>query len=243
MKERLQKLIARSGMASRRTAEEWIETGLVQVNGEVAGLGDKADLSRDRVVVKGRRLEVAEEKITVLLNKPRGYVTTMHDPQQRKTVTELVQDIPARLFPVGRLDLNTEGLLLLTNDGDLAQIIAHPRFYVRKTYLVKARGQFTTATRNELEQGVKLADGLTAAAQVARVRRHGANVWFELTLHEGRNRQVRRMCEAVGLSVVRLKRIKLAMLDLGGVETGRYRRLNAAEIAMLKKINKHKNIS
>jgi len=235
MRERLQKLISQAGMASRRTAERWIEEGRVQVNGATAHLGDQANPQTDQILVNGRRLQPVSEKVTVLLNKPRGYVTTMKDPQGRKKVTDLIADIPQRLFPIGRLDFNTEGLLLLTNDGELSQVLSHPRHHVEKTYLVKARGILTADMRNRLEQGVQLDDGITAPAKVKKYRVTGSGCWFELTIYEGRNRQVRRMCEALELTVVRLKRIRLAMLDLGGVPTGRYRQLTSDEVRLLRK--------
>lgn len=237
MAERIQKLISQAGLASRREAERWIEEGKVLLNGRKAGLGDRADLTVDKVEVAGRALQVAEKKITVLLNKPRGYISTLKDPGERRLVTELVADIPARLFPIGRLDYNTEGLLLLSNDGDLALRLTHPRHHVKKTYLVKGRGRLTSDMIGQLEQGVMIDQYKTAPAQVAKVRNSATTCWFELTISEGKNRQVRRMCDAIGISVVRLKRIGLGGLDLGGLETGRYRLLSAAEIARLKKIN------
>ncbi|PLY02918.1 MAG: pseudouridine synthase [Desulfuromonas sp.] len=235
MRERVQKLISRAGLASRRTAERWIEEGRVQINGVTAQLGAQADPKTDHVVVNGKQLKPVTEKLTVLLNKPRGYVTTMKDPQGRKKVTDLITDIPQRLFPIGRLDYNTEGLLLLTNDGDLSQGLSHPRHHVEKIYLVKARGVLTAEMRKRLEQGVELDDGITAPAKVKNYRVTGSGCWFELSIHEGRNRQVRRMCEALDLTVVRLKRIRLAMLDLSGVPSGRYRVLTPDEIRLLRK--------
>ena len=236
MKERLQKLISQAGLASRRKAESWIEEGRVILNGRQAQLGDRAELGIDQVVVNGHALAKAEEKITVLLNKPRGYVSTLHDPQGRRLVTQLVGDIPQRLFPVGRLDYNTEGLLLLTNDGNLAQKLSHPSHHVDKTYLVKVRGELTELMKKSLEQGLPLADGVTAPAKVHGCRTVGSNSWFELTIHEGRNRQVRRMCEKLDLTVVRLKRIKLGPLTLGDLSPGRYRVVTKDEIRKLEKI-------
>jgi 23S rRNA pseudouridine2605 synthase len=236
MKERLQKLIAAAGLASRREAERWIVAGRVTVNGEAAALGESADPARDRIEVDGRPLLVAERKYYVLLNKPSGYVTTLHDPEGRPVVTDLLRDIPARLHPVGRLDLTTEGLLLLTNDGELTHRLAHPRHEVEKTYLVRVRGALSAAERRQLEQGVVLDDGLTAPARVEKVRVTGSHSWLEITIREGRNRQVRRMCEAVGHQVSRLKRIRLAFLELGVLPPGKYRMLSAAEVARLKKL-------
>ncbi len=236
MKERLQKLIAAAGLASRRQAERWIAAGRITVNGRPAGLGDQADAERDRIEVDGRPLRLEQPKVYLLLNKPAGYVTTACDPQGRKVVSDLLRDVKVRVFPVGRLDLNTEGLLLLTNDGDLAARLTHPRHQVAKTYLVRVRGALTAASRQRLEEGVKLDDGLTAPAKVAKVRSSGSHTWLELTINEGRNRQVRRMCEAVGHSVSRLKRIGLAFLLLEGLRVGQYRQLTAAEVKRLKKL-------
>jgi 23S rRNA pseudouridine2605 synthase len=235
MEERLQKLISQSGLASRRQAEKWIEEGKVLLNGRPAKLGERADLKTDRVQVNGRMLTSAQEKITVLLNKPRGYVSTLKDPEGLKLVTDLLVDIPQRLFPVGRLDFNTEGLLLLTNDGELAQHVSHPRYHVEKTYLVRIRGSLTAPMAKQFEQGLVLDDGKTAPAKIENIRTSGSSCWFELTIHEGKNRQVRRMCEALGLTVIRLKRIRLGFLDLKNVTTGRYRRLSDSEIERLRK--------
>ncbi len=171
-----------------------------------------------------------------MLNKPRGYVSTLKDPEGRRLVTDLVENVPERLFPVGRLDYNTEGLLLLTNDGDLAQHLSHPRNHVDKTYLVKVRGDLSRSLIQRLETGIELEDGMTAAAKVSNVRGAGPHCWFELTIHEGRNRQVRRMCEKLGLSVLRLKRIQLGFLTLGELKSGSFRHLSSAETRKLKQI-------
>jgi 23S rRNA pseudouridine2605 synthase len=236
MKERLQKLIAAAGLASRREAERWISAGRITVNGRTAAIGDQADVERDRIEVDGRPLRLEQPKVYLLLNKPTGYVTTARDPQGRKVVADLLKDIKVRVFPVGRLDLNTEGLLLLTNDGDLAARLTHPRHQVTKTYLVRVRGTLTTSSRRRLEEGVTLDDGPTAPAKVSKVRSSGSHTWFEITISEGRNRQVRRMCEAVGHSVSRLKRVGLAFLLLEGLPVGQYRPLTNGEIKRLKKL-------
>jgi len=235
MKQRLQKLIAAAGLASRREAERWIAAGRVTVNGAIAAVGDSADPASDRIEVAGRLLASGERKYYVLLNKPVGYVTTVSDPEGRPVVTDLVRDVPARLYPVGRLDLTTEGLLLLTNDGELAHRLAHPRHAVEKTYLVRVRGILSDAARARLTEGVMLEDGLTAPARVDNVRKAGSHTWLEITIHEGRNRQVRRMCEAVGHPVSRLKRIRLGFLELAELPVGKYRLLSAAEVARLKR--------
>lgn len=233
MQERLQKLIASAGLGSRREAEEWIAAGLVSINDRVATLGEKADPHKDRILVKGRPLPRAEEKVYLLLHKPAGYVTTLSDPEGRPIVTDLLKNCAARVFPVGRLDAATEGLLLLTNDGALAQRLAHPRHKVEKTYLVKVRGLLSDEARRQLEKGVKLEDGLTLPALVEKVRTTAGNTWFELVLREGRNRQVRRMCEALGYPVVRLKRLRVGFLELGGLGVGQYRCLTRREISRL----------
>jgi 23S rRNA pseudouridine2605 synthase len=236
MAERIQKLIAQAGLASRRQAEVWIGQGKVLLNGHPAQLGARADLGVDEVVVNGRKLAGGEDKITVLLNKPRGYISTLKDPQGRKLVTDLVTDLPQRLFPVGRLDFNTEGLLLLTNDGDLSQRLSHPRHHVEKTYLLKVRGDLSQEKIQQLQDGVILNDGKTLPAKVDQLKIGRATSWFELTIREGRNRQVRRMCEALELQVVRLKRIKIAFLELGNLATGRYRVLTAQEVKALRNL-------
>lgn len=236
MKQRLQKLIAAAGLASRREAERWIEAGQVTVNGRVATLGESADPASDEVAVRGKPLAPAGRHYYVLLYKPVGYVSTRRDPQGRPVVTELVKVIPERLYPVGRLDLNTEGLLLLTNDGQLAHRLMHPSHQVDKTYLVRVRGSLSPSERKRLETGVRLEDGITAPARVENLRRSGSHTWFELTIREGRNRQVRRMCEALGHPVSRLKRIRIAFLQLGDLTPGTFRHLTSSEIARLQKL-------
>ncbi len=235
MKERLQKLISQAGIMSRRRAEEAIRQGKVTIDGRVAQLGESADPTRQQIRVAGKLLSFDGKTLTLMLNKPTGYICSMHDPQGRALAVALVPEHFGRLYPVGRLDYNTEGLLLLTNDGALAQHLAHPRHHVAKTYLVKVRGELNEERRSRLEKGLELEDGMTAPARVDAVRCSGRNCWFELTLHEGRNRQVRRMCEAVGLPVVRLKRVALGTLRLGELATGRCRPLSAKELQDLKK--------
>jgi 23S rRNA pseudouridine2605 synthase len=236
VKERLQKLIAAAGLASRREAETWISAGRVSVNGRIASLGDSADPEKDRVEVDGRPLLGEGRKYYLLLNKPVGYVSTRRDPEGRPVVTDLVSEIPARLYPVGRLDLNTEGLLLMTNDGALANRLAHPRHQVEKTYLVRVRGTLSRETLERLEGGVLLEDGMTAPARVDKVRTATSHSWFHLTIREGRNRQVRRMCEAVGFQVSRLKRIRIAFLEIDELPSGKFRHLTPQEVARLKKL-------
>ncbi|PLX87336.1 MAG: pseudouridine synthase [Desulfuromonas sp.] len=235
MSEKLQKIMSRAGLTSRRRAEEWIAQGRVTVNGIVATLGDRADPACDKICVDGRVLQESGRRVVVLLNKPRGYVCTLSDPQGRRLVTDLVQEVPERLYPVGRLDYNSEGLLLLTNDGELANHLMHPRHHIEKCYLVKVRGLVTPQTLATLSKGVTLEDGLTAPAVAQNLRHSGSYSWFEIVLHEGKNRQVRRMCEAVGHDVLRLKRIRIDILQIGSLGAGSFRRLTDAEVAHLRR--------
>jgi len=236
LKERLQKLLAQAGIASRRAAEELIRQGRVRLNGRIAEIGASADPLLDRIEIDGRPLTVKQEPVYLLLHKPSGYITSLSDPGGRKLVSELVADVPQRVFPVGRLDLTTEGLLLMTNDGDLAYRLTHPRHEIPKTYLVRVRGRISQEQQRRLEQGVDLDDGPTAPASLSAVRAGDSHSWFEITIHEGRNRQVRRMCEAVGLPVSRLKRIRFAFLELARLPVGRYRHLRPDEVRRLKSL-------
>lgn len=232
---RLQKVLAEAGLASRREAERWIEQGRVTVNGQKATLGQQADPCRDRIEVDGKPLQSVQVKTTYLLYKPAGYVTTVKDPEGRQTVMKFLDGVPGRVFPVGRLDLNTEGLLLVTNDGDLAQKLMHPSHQVEKTYLVKVRGKIDPEAIKKLSGGLRLDDGPTAPAKVEKVRHSRNNSWFELTLQEGRNRQVRRMCQAVGFPVSSLKRVRLGFLTLKGMRPGDVRALTQSEIRRLRR--------
>lgn len=230
MKERLQKIIAAAGITSRRAAEEMMLAGQVAVNGiVVTELGTKADPYVDLITVDGNPVKPAEKLYYVLLHKPAGYVTSLKDPEGRNLVTELVEDIGARLFPVGRLDYNSEGLLLLTNDGAWANRLMHPRHQVDKEYHVRVRGKADPQQIKRLAEGVELEDGLASGATVRLLKADQNNDWLSITIREGRNRQVRRMCAAVGLSVVRLRRIRYGNLTLGGLNPGEYRMLTVAE--------------
>lgn len=227
--ERLQKIIARAGLCSRRKAEELILAGRVTVDGKIIReLGAKAD-STQKICVDGKPLKICAEKIYILLNKPRGYVSTVSDERGRKTVLELL-NTSERVYPVGRLDLNSEGLLILTNDGDLTNALIHPRFEIKKTYRAKISGDVTEEKLDKLRAGIELDDGLTAPAEIYLLDDN----WVEITIHEGRNRQVRRMFAAIGCDVKRLRRIKFANLTLEGVGVGKYRYLTAEEVAQLK---------
>jgi 23S rRNA pseudouridine2605 synthase len=230
--ERLQKVLARAGLGSRRVCEELIADGRVTVNGDVARLGRRVDPKHDAVALDGVPVIVRDDLVYYLLNKPTGYVSTASDPEGRPTVVELVPDTP-RVFPVGRLDYDTEGLLLLTNDGDLTHLLTHPSFGVVKTYLAEVEGEPTPAAVRALREGVELDDGRTAPARVKVVQRRGATSAMELGLHEGRNRQVRRMCEAVGHPVVRLVRTRIGPLRDGSLKPGTWRALDPAEVRAL----------
>ena len=235
MEERLQKIISRAGIASRRKAEEMIAAGRVTVDGTVVREpGTKADAASVRIAVDGKLLPREEQRVYFLLNKPKGYVSTAADERGRRTVLDLIPVKKTRIYPIGRLDQNTEGLLLLTNDGTLTQALLHPRFLVHKTYRAKVAGDLTPEALKKLRGGIELADGRTAPAEVRvyGTTDKGLNE-VEVTLHEGRNRQVRRMFEAVGCDVRSLKRTRFAQLTLDGVKRGAYRPLTKAEVREL----------
>lgn len=233
MKERLQKLIASAGLCARRTAEEWIAAGRVCVNGAVASLGDRADPETDTVTVDGAPLPGKPGAVYLMLNKPRGYVTTLSDEYGRRTAAELVADCGVRVYPVGRLDRDSEGLLLFTNDGELAQRLLHPRHQVDKVYLVTVRGDIRGAAER-LMAITQLNGEPIAPAQAAEVSRHEGQAVLRVTIHQGKNRQVRRMCAQIGLHVVRLQRIQEDSLLLGDLPAGKWRYLTDQELQGLK---------
>lgn len=233
MEERLQKLIAAAGLCSRRTAEVWLTTGRVQVNGQRAQLGDKADPGRDRITVDGKPLDRPANMVYLLLNKPRGYVTTLSDEKGRHTVAELVADAGVRVFPVGRLDMDSEGLLLLTNDGALMQRLLHPSHEVNKTYLVTVAGNIQGAAEH-LSHITDLGGEPICPAQVETLREMGGQAVLSVTIHEGKNRQIRRMCAQCGLSVRRLQRIREHALELGDLPSGTWRSLTEDEVHVLR---------
>jgi len=234
MQERLQKILAKAGLSSRRSAETMITEGRVMVNGKVVTeLGTKSDPEADKITLDGKPVSVSKKRVYLILNKPAGYVTTLSDPGGRPVVTGLIKDIKERVFPVGRLDFNTEGLLLLTNDGEWANTLAHPSHEVEKEYLVKIRGDLSPDKIAQLSEGIKLEDGWTAPAKVDIIRVLEKNVWFTIVIHEGRYRQVRRMCEAIGLPLVKLKRIRYGKILLGELKAGEYRVLDPSEAKLL----------
>ncbi len=231
MLERLQKILSAAGIASRRAAEEIIIAGRVAVNGKVVTeLGSRADPAQDRITVDGKAIRSEGVRSYIILNKPVGYVTTLKDPQGRPVVTDLLKGVKERVYPVGRLDYNTEGVLLLTNDGELANRLAHPRHEVEKEYMVRVRGSVAPEQLQHLGAGVDLEDGRSAPAIVKLSRESENNTWISITIHEGRYRQVRRMCEGVGLSVVRLKRTRYGILEAGDMKPGEFRFLSPAEV-------------
>jgi pseudouridine synthase len=236
--ERLQKYMSRHGIASRRSCEEIIAAGKVKVNGKtVTSPGVTVDPSRDRVEVDGRILALPEKKVYIILHKPRGYISTVSDPGGRKKVTDLLDGIKERIYPVGRLDSDSEGLLILTNDGDLTFSLTHPGHKVPKTYRVRVKGIPGQRDLEKLSQGIMLEEGVTAPAEVSVIDIRNGNALLELTIHEGRNRQIKRMIEKIGHEVIRLKRIKIGGLSLGDLKPGQFRHLRDSEVRRLKNLS------
>ena len=228
--ERIQKVLARAGVASRRAIEEMIVRGRIRVNGERVELGRRIDSSKDLVEVDGSRVPLAADLVYYLMNKPVGVVTTASDEEGRETVMDLLDDVDARIYPVGRLDLDSEGAVLLTNDGDLALRLTHPRFGVSKTYLAEVEGSVKDKTARQLARGVELEDGVTGPAKARLIERAPGGTLIEITLSEGRNRQIRRMLESVGHPVRRLVRTAIGPLMLGRLKPATYRRLKPEEV-------------
>ena len=232
MEQRLQKLIAAAGLCSRRRAEEWLEAGRVTVNGRAARVGDKADPERDDVRLDGAPLQRQARSVCILLNKPRGYVTTLSDERGRPTVAELVRGVPERVYPVGRLDMDSEGLLLLTNDGALTQRLLHPSFRIDKTYEVNVSG-FQPDSAAVLSAVRELDGEPVSPAQVTVLSRSGERARLSVVIHEGKNRQIRRMCAQCGLTVRRLRRVQEHTLTLGSLPPGKWRYLTREELDAL----------
>ena len=230
---RLQKYIAMCGVASRRKAEELIEKGVVKVNGEkITELGTKVEIGADTVMVNGNIIKTEQKKYYIMLNKPVGYVSTVHDQFERPSVLDLVE-LKSRLFPVGRLDYDTSGLLLLTNDGDFTYKVTHPKFQMNKTYIAVIRGRITIAGLNRLRRGVKIEDYTTSPAEVEILEAKDGYTQIKITIHEGKNRQVRKMFESVGCKVVELERISIGDIILGNLPLGRWRHLTSHEVNYL----------
>ncbi len=235
MKERLQKIIARSGIASRRAAERMIQEGRVSVNQRsVTALGTKADERKDEIRIDGKLIAVNPLHIYLMLHKPRGFVTTLKDPQGRPIVTDLIKGIQERVFPVGRLDYDSEGLLLLTNDGEFAYKVQHPKFEISKTYMVKIKGTLSGEEMKTLKEGVQLQDGLVKPLRIGMEKKNKKNSWIEMTISEGRNRVVRRFFESIERPVIRLVRIAISAVELGTLRPGEFRYLSEKEIKRLR---------
>jgi pseudouridine synthase len=230
----LERVISKAGLGSRTEARSWIHAGKVQVNGRVAANPDLwVDMERDRVSFNGKPL-VRQERIYILLYKPTGYITTYKDPEGRPTVYDLLKDVDTFIVPVGRLDLDTSGLLIFTNDTQFAERIMNPDFHIAKTYLVKVSTLLTEEQIQQLRQGIELSDGLTRPAKVTHVRDSGKYTHIEITITEGRNRQVRRMVEALGARVMKLVRVRIGDIAIGGLPIGKWRLLTRQELTKLR---------
>lgn len=232
-KVRLQKYMSECGIASRRKSEELIEQGKVRVNGVVASVGDKINPKKDTVTVSGKKLVRQKECKYIMLHKPRGFITTMSDEMERKCVAQLIEDVPVRVYPVGRLDRDSEGLLLFTNDGEFANALTHPKKHVSKTYRVTVRPGVTEEQLAAITDGIIIDDRKTAPAEVRVVTREENRVVLEIILYEGRNRQIRKMCEQLGLEVARLKRTAVGSVKLGMLKQGDWRELSEDEVRKL----------
>lgn len=233
MQERIQKILSARGVASRRQAEEMISAGRVTCNGTVCNLGDRADPELDAIFVDGKPIPSPQDLVYIMLNKPRGYVTTLSDEKGRKNVAQLVESCGVRVYPVGRLDMDSDGLLLLTNDGDLANALMHPKNEVNKTYRVCVDGYSETAL-SRLKKPIELDGYRIRQPEVSVVETKGEEAVVNVTIHEGRNRQVRRMCDAAGMTVMRLTRVSEGALKLGDLPIGKWRYLTKEEVNSLK---------
>ena len=228
--ERLQKIIAQAGLASRREAEMMILAGRVSVNDQVSRkLGTKADIGKDEIRLDGMLIYTESEKIYIVLNKPRGYVTTLHDPQQRPIVMDLLRDVSTRVFPVGRLDYDSQGMLLITNDGDFAQRLLHPRFRIPKVYRVKIKGRLSRREFNALNKGLELEDGKFLPEDISETKVNKKSSWLLMTISQGKNRIIRRALASIGHDVAELIRIRIGGMEIGNLRAGQYRFLTKAE--------------
>jgi len=241
MKERLQKIISRAGIASRRKAEELIIDGRVKVNNEIiVELGSKADITKDRITIDGEAISSPENRVYLILNKPSGYICSRNDPENRPTVLDLIKNINERIFPVGRLDYDTEGLLVLTNDGAFSQILQHPSSNIPRTYLVKVKEIPKEEDLAKLRQGIYLDKVKTYKAKIKIVNKLPKNTWLEVVLWEGRNRQIKKMFEAIGHRSLRIVRTEFGPLALKNLAQGSFRFMNRKEISEVKKLGKSK---
>lgn len=235
MEQRINRILSLAGVASRRKADELIQSGLVVLNGKrVFELGTKAVWGTDSIKLNGREIPGPSDRVHIMLNKPFGYITSLADPEGRPVVTDLIKDIPQRLYPVGRLDFDSIGLLLLTNDGDFAYRLTHPKFHVSRTYKVTVEGSVSNETIQRLIDGVQLEDGFSRAAKASLIKQNGPHTVIRLTVSQGRNRLVRRMFEALGYKVIQLMRTGFGGLELGNLKIGKYRNLASEEVAGLK---------
>ncbi len=230
---RLQKYLSECSVASRRRSEELIVAGSVKINGRIAVLGDKIDPYKDTVTVKGKVVRRVEEKVYIMLHKPRGFITTMSDERGRKCVADLVKDAPAKVYPVGRLDKDSEGLLLMTNDGEFSNLMMHPRAHISKTYRVTVRPPVNDEMLAKMSAGVEIDGRMTAPCEIEVLESAEERVVLKFVLYEGRNREIRRLCESVGLEVIRLKRIAIDTLKLGMLQQGKWRELKEQEVKRL----------
>ncbi len=232
-KIRVQKFLSECGVASRRKSEELISQGKVRVNGAVVFLGDRVDPKRDTVTVNGKKVIKSKDHTYIMLNKPRGFITTMSDEMDRKCVAQLISDVPARVYPIGRLDRESEGMLLFTNDGEFANALTHPSKHVPKTYRVTVRPSITEDQLTAITQGIIIEDRKTAPAEVRVISKEENRVVLEIVLYEGRNREIRKMCEEIGLEVARLKRTAVGSIKLGMLKQGAWRNLSEEEVRKL----------
>ncbi|MBE6651598.1 MAG: rRNA pseudouridine synthase [Ruminococcaceae bacterium] len=233
---RIQKYLSDCGVMSRRKAEEEIRDGKIFVNGKVAEIGQKINPTNDVVMYRGKIVERSEQKLYIMLNKPRGYVSTMSDDKDRRCVADLVKDVNSRVYPIGRLDYNSEGLLLFTNDGEIANRLIHPKSDIEKVYLVRVKGRATAEQLEMLNKSMVIEGYRIRPCNVSVEDDSSENQLLRFVLHEGRNRQIRRMCEQVGLFVTRLKRISVGKIFLSGLGSGKWRSLSKTEIDYLKKL-------